>query len=66
MSVPRGAQIDCQIEHSERIGDINEAWRFLSNHANQLSGKSDISPEDLILGMYQRLSNAIRFITFSS
>lgn len=52
MSVPRGAQIDCQIEHSERIGDINEAWRFLSNHANQLSGKSDISPEDLILGMY--------------
>ena len=52
MSVPRGAQIDCQIEHSERMSDTNEAWRFLSNHAKQLAGKSNIAPEDLILSMF--------------
>ena len=50
--VPRGAQIDCQIEHSERMGSINEAWHFLSNHASQLAERSNIAPEDLILSMY--------------
>jgi len=49
IAVPRGSQIDCQIEHSERIGDTNEAWGFLSNHAKQLAGKFNVAPEDLIL-----------------
>ncbi|KIL57627.1 hypothetical protein M378DRAFT_112740 [Amanita muscaria Koide BX008] len=49
ISVPRGAQIDCQIDHSERMNDVNEAWKILSNHAKLLAGKFSIAPEDLIL-----------------
>ncbi|KAF8622817.1 hypothetical protein AX15_006738 [Amanita polypyramis BW_CC] len=48
ISIPFGAQIDCQIEHSER-GDVTEAWDFLTKHAKQLAEKFNIAAEDLIL-----------------
>ena len=52
MSVPRSAQVDCRIEHSEQVDDTNEAWRFLSNYAKQLDGTSNVAQEDLMLNMF--------------
>ncbi|KAK2462508.1 hypothetical protein APHAL10511_005478 [Amanita phalloides] len=49
ISVPRGAQIDCQVEHSEHMSDVTQAWNFLIQHANQLAARFNVPEEDLIL-----------------
>ncbi|PFH49314.1 hypothetical protein AMATHDRAFT_5016 [Amanita thiersii Skay4041] len=47
--VPRGTQMNCQIEHRQRMTDTNAAWRYLLKNARSFAEKANIPPEVLTL-----------------